>query len=53
LRLQYRGHAIELDLTHQRARITSLPSAAGSIRLALGDESFELGQGESREFPLN
>jgi hypothetical protein len=51
LRVQYRGHAIQLDLTHERVGITSLPSAAGSIKLALGDESFELAQGESREFP--
>ncbi len=52
LRVQYRGHAIQLDLTHERVGITSLPCAAGSIKLALGDETFELAQGESREFPV-
>jgi alpha,alpha-trehalase len=52
LRILYRGQAMQLDMTKDRLKITSLPSAAESIKLRFRDETFELGPKETREFPL-
>jgi alpha,alpha-trehalase len=52
LRVTYRGQAIQLEITHEHVTVTALPSGAGSITLAIGDETFELQPGQTRITPL-
>jgi len=52
LRLRYRGHSVELEVTPEKLKVVTRWSAAPSIKIGVGEEIHEISPGESREIPL-
>lgn len=50
--LRYRGHALELDVTHREVTVRALLTMAESIRIGYDDAVHELAAGESRTFRI-
>ncbi len=50
--VHYRGHRIELVLTEDNMKLTSRPSTAPSISIAVRERTVELAPGETVEFAL-
>jgi len=52
LRLRYRRHSLEVDVTSERLRVRALGGTGAAIRIGLRDEISELAAGETKEFVL-
>ncbi|MGV8074158.1 MAG: glycoside hydrolase family 65 protein [Syntrophobacteraceae bacterium] len=53
MRIRYRGHSLEVDITRERLKIEAMKSAAAPIRLGLNGAMFELKAGEAKTLDLN
>ncbi len=52
LLVRYRGHSLELDITHDRLRVSAERCAAPSMKVGLRDRVYELCASEVKEFAL-
>jgi alpha,alpha-trehalase len=52
LRLRYRGHALQLEVTRDRAKIETIRSGAIPIKIGYQEEIYDLREGEIREINL-
>jgi alpha,alpha-trehalase len=52
LRLHYRGHALQLEVTRDRAKIETIRSGAVPIKIGYQEELYDLREGEIREITL-
>ena len=52
LRIHYRGHSVELEFTHERVKVTSLPGYAEAIEIGIDGQTHELEACQSRRFRL-
>jgi alpha,alpha-trehalase len=50
--VHYRGHRVTVQVSQDRLRVSTLPSAISPISVGCGEEVVELGPGETREFAL-
>lgn len=50
--IHYRGHSIEIEMTHSLLRVISKFSVEKGIKIGFRDEIFDLDAGEIKEFPL-
>jgi alpha,alpha-trehalase len=52
LRIRYRSHSLEVEITPKKLRIAARESAAGPIRVGVRGQVFQLKMGESKEVEL-
>lgn len=50
--IHYRGHSIQLELTHKKLILTSRHSTAKQIKIGFKGKKYDLSPGETREFDL-
>jgi len=53
LRIRYRGHSLDLRLTHDALRVHGRDGAAAPISLSVDDKVCEFASGTTRVFRLN
>jgi trehalose/maltose hydrolase-like predicted phosphorylase len=53
LRIRYRGHSLDLRLTHESLRVCGHKDPVPPISLCIGDKVYEFASGDTREFRLN
>jgi trehalose/maltose hydrolase-like predicted phosphorylase len=53
LRICYRGHCLETEITHERLVVRSIPSVAEAVKIGFDEDVHELRAGETRTFSLN
>jgi alpha,alpha-trehalase len=51
-RIHYRGHRLQVRITPDRLRLSTIPSEVAPIRVGFGDEVVELGPGSTVEWSL-
>jgi alpha,alpha-trehalase len=50
--IHYRGHRLQVRITPERLRLSTIPSEVAPIRVGFGDEVVELSPGSTAEWPL-
>jgi alpha,alpha-trehalase len=50
--IYYRGHRLQVRITPERLRLSTIPSEVAPIRVGFGDEVVELSPGSTAEWPL-
>lgn len=51
--VHYRGHSLEIEISHAKLRVISKFSMEKGIKIGFNKETFELQPGEVKEFPLS
>ncbi len=52
LNIHYRGHSVDVIVTHETIDVRVCPCEVGPIRIGVRGDVFELGSGDKREFAL-
>ena len=52
MRIRYRGHSLDLQITRDRLTIHGRERGIASIKLGIRDEIYEFACGSTREFSL-